>query len=209
MRISTTEGGLSGGLIKFFILAETSSSPYKSIFIEKAQGGMLDEKSNKYVRGEEVKKFKDEFEKIMSTIITDFEWIRSTTKIYQQLCREVNRMKFSKADQKIIILYSDMLENSKLFSFFYKNDKIANTKNDLNEVKRWIESDSNIQKAYENILSIDCEFPDLSDIEFYIVSNRNVAYDEKINLAEKFWTSLFRLKNAKRVHYGAELRFYD
>ena len=46
--------------------------------------------------------------------------------------------------------------------------------------------------------------PDLSEFEIYIITNRTAENDEKINLSERFWTTLFEYQGAT-VHFNSVL----
>lgn len=204
MNLSIENGGLSGGIVKFFLLSETSSSPYKSVEIEKGANSYFDERSNKYIRGEEIKEFSEKINLTINEILYDVDWEKENSKIYQQLCREINRLaKLSTADQKIIIIYSDMLENSKLFSFYGRKIK---------EIEHWMANKDRIKIAYEQRLSTDCKLPTkeegIDEIEIYFVSKRTRTNDEKVNLAERFWSTLFSTQGIKGVHFGSELKLY-
>lgn len=199
--VSDMKGGLSGGQVKLFLLGEVSRSPYKTISIESGEGGLMDERSNRYIRSDEVKSFKAEIVTAIETAIETEDWGRSNTKIYQQLCREFRSLKASNADHKVVVIFSDMLENSDLFSFYNEEGKPG-----LRQVKGWLKDQAALTKAVGN-LSADCAFPNLDDIEIHIVSNRSKKTDELINVAEQFWTRMFTMKGARKVSHGAELVF--
>ena len=142
-------------------------------------------------RQDEIKKFQSDLSSKISELLKDNDWNKEKSKIYQNVCRELNNLK--KADtkhSKTMILFSDMLENSTLLSFYKSNTDVL-----INQ----------IESFEKNTLSKDCAIPDLSEIEFYVVTNRNKTNDELINKAERFWKALFKLKNVKHFSFDAEL----
>jgi hypothetical protein len=194
MGISTSTGGLSGGVIKYFLLDDISTSPYSEVTLKAAPGGIMNESGNIYIRRDDIKKFDSLNAVVVNDILKDRNWFKPKSKIYQQICRQLNLMKESKADQKVVVIYSNMLENSSLISFYKNNETINRLIDNFPE---------SIVKAKQ-----DCEFPDLSEIKIYIVAQRTAELDDKINLAEKFWGKLFKSYNAKEYVFASDLTIY-
>lgn len=198
------EGGNSGLNISFFILNETTSKPLGSVSIEKSSNSIFDDESNKYNRIDKIKAFKSSLVEIMEEIIEHNSKKKSRSKLYQQICRELNRLtKFSNADEKVVIVYSDMLEHSDLFSFYGKG---------LYDINRWMESKDRLLLAYKQKLSLDCKLPTADDgmgnVELYFITKRTAENDDKVNLAEKFWAALLTSQGIEGVYFGSKLKFY-
>lgn len=203
--LDAEDGGVAGANIQFFLLNETSSSPVGEVQIPKASNDFTSEDSNIFNRIDDIEEFKYNLNTTWKDIITSVNWQKDNSKLYQQLCRELNRMtKFSKADQQVFIVYSDMLEHSNLFSFYGSRIK---------RIEKWLENKDRLDLAYQRELSTDCRLPTIDDgisnVELYFVAKRTQENDEKINIAEKFWSHLFKEQGIKKVHFGSDLIFRD
>ena len=183
MDLDKETGGYSGGEIKLSLINEVSDSKSKSIKIEAAKTGLMGE--NKLNRKDEVDRFYGNLENTFTQILNDANWGTDASKIYQKIARELIKMKNSDYDKKIMVIYSDMLENSNLFSFYGATWK------------------TNIQKMIENpeeFLSKLAEkgpaLPDLSEFEIYVITSRTSENDEKVNLSEQLWMTLFKYQGA-------------
>lgn len=184
--VSSQNGGYSGGEVKLFLINELSESISSTFRIEKGVQGMLGD--NILDRQDKIKEFESKLDKAFSNVFDNSNFDRSKSKIYQNLCREINSLKQNIADNKIIIVYSDMLENSELFSIY--TDNTDNIK---------------IEDFEKKHLQKDCLLPDLSDIDIFVVTNRNQKNDENINKAERFWKQLFKSHHVKSFTLDAEL----
>lgn len=183
MQLDKNSGGFSGGEIKFSLINEVSDSKSKTIKIAKGETGLLGE--NPLNRKDEVDKFYTELESSFSQLLNSANWGTEASKIYQKVTRELIKMKKLETDQKYLIVYSDMLENSKLFSFYGANWK--------NKIEKMIEApESTLKKLSKNGPAL----PDLSEFEIHIITTRTSANDEKINLSEQLWTTLFEYQGA-------------
>jgi hypothetical protein len=187
MKLDKNTGGFSGGEIKFSLINEVSDSKSKTIKIASGKTGMMGE--NPLTRKDEVDKFYAELENSFSELLNSINWGTDASKIYQKVTREIIKMKKLEADKKYLIIYSDMLENSKLFSFYGAKWK--------NNIEKMIKSP---ESTLENLSKTGPALPDLSEFEIYIITNRTSANDEKINLSEQLWQGLFE-------YQGAEVNF--
>lgn len=183
MNLDKQTGGFSGGEIKLSLINEISDSKSETVKIKTGVTGLMGE--NPLNRKDEVEKFYFDLESSFSKILTEANWGTDASKIYQKVTRELLKMKNSEADFKYLIIYSDMLENSNMFSFYGVNWK------------------TNIQKMMEDpgatleqLSKIGPALPDLSEFNIYIITSRTSENDEKINLSEQFWTSIFEYQGA-------------
>jgi hypothetical protein len=182
-KLDSETGGFSGGEIKLSLINEVSDSKSLTVKIEVGETGMMGE--NPLNRLDEVKRFYSDLEQSMEQVLKDANWGKDASKIYQKVTRECIKMSRIDADRKYLIIYSDMLENSDQFSFYGTNWK-SNIEKMMTEPEKTIEQLSKKGPA----------LPDLSEFEIYIIATRTSGNDEKINLSEQFWTTLFEFQGA-------------
>lgn len=183
MNLDKETGGYSGGEIKFSLINEVSDSKSKAAKIEAAKTGLMGE--NKLNRRDEVDKFYGSLEKSFIQLLNDANWGTDASKIYQKVTRELIKMKSSNYDKKVMIIYSDMLENSNLFSFYGPDWKTG--------IQKMTE---NPETTLEKLSRKGPALPDLSEFQIYIITNRTPENDEKVNLSEQLWTTLLEYQGA-------------
>jgi hypothetical protein len=183
MKLDKNTGGFSGGKIKLSLINEVSDSKSKTIKIETGKTGMLGE--NPLNRKDAVAKFHADLENSFTQILESAKWGTDASKIYQKVTRELIKMKRLEADSKYLIIYSDMLENSKLFTFYGANWK-------SNVEKMLFNPESTLEQLSKNGPSL----PDLSEFQIHIISTRTSENDEKINLSEQLWVTLLEYQGA-------------
>ncbi len=186
MKLDKETGGYSGGEVKLSLINEVSDSKSKTVKIETAQTGLMGE--NPLNRRDQVQKFYGSLEDAFSKLLENANWGTDASKIYQKVARELIKMKSTDADKKYLIVYSDMLENSQLFTFYG-----ANWKNNINKL---IE---NPESSLEMLSEKGPALPDLSEFTIYIITTRTAENDEKINLTEQLWMALFEYQGAKVI----------
>lgn len=191
MKLDKETGGFSGGEIKLSLINEVSDSKSKTVKIDVGETGMMGE--NPLNRKDEVERFYKELEQSFTSILENADWGTNASKIYQKVTRECIKMNRIEADRKYLIIYSDMLENSPQFSFYGSNWKTQIE-------KMTAEPD----KTLENLSQKGPTLPDLSAFEIYIIATRTLGNDEKINLSEQFWTTIFEYQGAS-VTFGSGL----
>lgn len=142
--------------------------------------------ANPYVREEQITRFEQDARNAFNTFYKHHS--KDTidhSKIYQGLCRAVEEIKDDAADQKIIVVFSDFLEHSDLFSFYGKGD--------LSFLQDPI-------GFYETKLKPHCQLPPMNDIEVYLITPyRNEKNDEMINKALSFWKAILQ-------HHGTKVK---
>jgi len=183
MNLNKESGGFSGGSIKLSLINEVSDSKSRTIKIEKGETGMMGE--NPLNRLDAVKHFYENLELGMNEVLAKAQWGTESSKIYQKLTRECIKLSRISADRKYLIIYSDMLENSKQFSFYGQHWK--------SKIEKMMVDPEN---TIETLAVKGPALPDLSDFEIYIIATRTLGNDEKINLSEQFWTSLLEYQGA-------------
>jgi hypothetical protein len=183
MNLDKQTGGYSGGEIKLSLINEVSDSKSKSIKLETGKTGIMGE--NPLNRKDQVTKFYNKLESSFTELIDQANWGTDASKIYQKVSREVIKMKKTDADKKYLIIYSDMLENSSLFSFYGSNWQ--------NNIQKMMEDP---EKTLEQLGKKGPVLPDLSEFEIIVITSRTAENDEKINLSEQLWQILFEYQGA-------------
>ncbi len=183
MNLDKETGGYSGGEIKLSLINEVSDSKSKTVKIEAAKTGLMGE--NKLNRKDEVDRFYSDLEKTFTQILNQANWGTDASKIYQKVTRELIKMKNSAYDKKKMIIFSDMLENSNLFSFYGANWKT--------NIQKMID---NPEKTLAQLAEKGPALPDLSEFEIYVITSRTAENDEKVNLSEQFWIALLEYRGA-------------
>lgn len=183
MQLNSKTGGFSGGEIKLSLINEVSDSKSLTVKIKVGETGMMGE--NPLNRLDDVKKFYSDLEQSMEQVLGKADWGKDASKIYQKVARECIKLSRIDADRKYLLIYSDMLENSTQFSFYR-----ANWKSTIE--KMMIDPEATIELLSKKGPAL----PDLSEFEIYIIATRTSGNDEKINLSEQFWTTLFEYQGA-------------
>ncbi|MEZ5105080.1 MAG: hypothetical protein R2757_11335 [Draconibacterium sp.] len=191
MNLDKDKGGYSGGEVKLSLINEVSDSKSKTVKIEAAETGLMGE--NPLNRKDQVQKFYANLENAFSKVLEHANWGTDASKIYQKVARELIKMKSSDGDKKYLIIYSDMLENSQLFSFYGTNWK--------NNVNKLIE---NPEATLKTLSEEGPALPDLSEFIIYIITTRTAENDEKINLSEQLWMALLEYQGAT-VYFNSGL----
>lgn len=191
MKLDKETGGFSGGEIKLSLINEVSDSKSKTIKIEPGKTGLMGE--NPLNRKDEVERFYNELNQSFNQLMQTANWGKDASKIYQKITRECLKMKRRDFDRRILIIYSDMLENSKLFTFYGANWKST--------IEKMI---AKPEETLQNLGERGPALPDLSEFEIYIIAPRTHETDEKINLSEQLWTALFEFQGAV-VYFSSDL----
>ena len=121
MNLNKEQGGFSGGEVRVSLINDVSDSKTRKTSIATAEGGLLGQ--NPLIRRDEVVRFHSELLEIFKHTFENSTWGTNESKIYQKTVRELIKLKQAEGDRKILIIYSDMLENSNLFSFYSQNWK--------------------------------------------------------------------------------------
>jgi hypothetical protein len=182
---TTSRNGCNLRLLVFNDISENRSRCFN--LAEGSEGMMGD---NPLVRAQSISKFQKAVKDSFLDFLNATTFNKDSSKIHQNLCREFNQLG-TKRVKHLIIIYSDMLENSSLFSFYRDSEKIDNFIN-------------NIVDADKFLSNVDCSFPDLKGIEIHIIAYRTPTNDPFVNKAQKFWTKFLQLKGAT-VFFDTEL----
>ena len=114
-----------------------------------------------------------------------------SSKLMVNVCQKAKNLSLKKADKKLMIIYSDFLENSEYYTFYKKSE--AQITKDIENMNPVI-----------NRLKQDCEFPDLGTITIHAIPIRNPKSDREVTLAVRYWRKLFQSFNGE-FNAGAQL----
>ncbi len=145
--------------------------------------------SNYYKRKRELTNFYVEVDSALGKVLENSAG-KTSSSIYIPLTMELNRLFQSKADEKTLVIYSDLMEHTSLISFYEKAVlKLMNTNPD--SLRKILEQEGNL--------------PDLSSIQIHIVYQPRDANESAVfRQVADFYQDWFESKGAK-VNIGANL----
>jgi len=152
------------GTIKVYPLHDVSAGMSKTV---KLKEGLSSFEGNKFLRDKEVKEFKTKLLDKMTEINGSFTGKDlDNSYIFSPICKGVKKLNKSDSNHKIILVYSDMLENSSIANFHNSNIKYEQLKSSFDSA---------------------CGMDDASDVELYIVHPVDKKNDAKIQKAADLW----------------------
>jgi len=152
------------GKIKVYPLYDVGSARGKTI---KLKEGKSELEGNKYLRTKEVEKFEGKLMDFLKEVNAEYTGKSlKESHIFEPICKGIKKLNDSDADRKVVLIYSDMLENSDLANFHSKNPNF----------EKWT-------AAFDGA----CDLEDVSDLEFYIIHPVDKKNDAKIQQAGNFW----------------------
>lgn len=168
----------NGGVFQFTDLTDVSYNQTKQAKLEPQDKWL----SNEFDREKELNKFKNDVTEIINNEAKDkTEKINSA--IYFPIANELNKLKNSKSQKRILIVYSDLMENTEELSFYKKND--------FEKLKT---NPEQIREIFEKQITLDS----LNGIEVYFIyqpaENNN---DQKFQIISGFYKKLLEDKGAK------------
>ncbi len=147
--------------------------------------------SNELEREKEIKDFNNKVIRIINNSENDTYGKRGSS-IYIPLIQKLNTLSKSKADRRILIIYSDLMENTYDVSFYNKN-----TRKQLRMNPELIIKQLNVSQPIEN----------LKGIEVYIVFQPiDQLRDSKFKVVSKIYKQLLE-DNGATVNISANLNF--
>ncbi len=137
--------------------------------------------SNKFQRAEKVKKFYAEINKTIANTNTEAVG-KDNSAVYFLIAKELNRLSQSKATNRILLIYSDLMENTDILSFYNKWT--------FDQLKTKPE-------AIEQYFDSQMKLPNLSGIKIYLIYQpKNTKQDEDYKLTSSFYKRLLEEKGA-------------
>lgn len=160
--------------LSFGLLDDLSGASLEELSIAPSTGSAAMENPKK--RQREVAEFHDKVKQLIATKLSGAEIDKNYSKIFIKLCKSLNSLQSVTAGRKVLVLYSDLLENSETASF-YKEDQLS-------------EAVKNTDSFYDNKLKTKCALPNLQGVEMYLNVMREAKSDVRISKAEQFWIRL-------------------
>jgi len=137
--------------------------------------------SNKFKRNDKVKKFYSAINEILSEALKQ-KIGKDNSSLYFPITKELNRLSISKASKRVMLIYSDMMENTDEMSF-YNTGTLSLLRTNPGSVKKYFES----QLKLEN----------LTGIKIYLVFQPlNMKQDEVYKVVFGFYKDIFESKGA-------------
>jgi len=168
----------NGCIFRFANLTKVSINQEVAVKLE-ARNEWL---SNELDRDKEIKNFKNKF----SEIITSNEKNtvgEENSSVYIPIARELNRLHESNANKKILLIYSDLMENTTEMSF-YKKEKLNLLKTNPESVSKYFET----QMSLKN----------LNGITIYMIFQPNdIKEDQQFKIVSEFYKNLLKRKGAE------------
>ncbi len=145
--------------------------------------------SNEMERGREVQDFKNKVAVLIAQTANDTVG-RPHSSIYLPMARELAALSGSKSGRRMLIIYSDLMENDPELSF-YDSGTLQEMQSDPDWVKQ----------IFEKWQSL----PALTGIDVYLIFQpENAAQDEQYKVVSEFYRKLLQEKGAM-VHVSANL----
>jgi hypothetical protein len=170
----------ANGAILRFAFASDVSFNHETVFILRAAGNVLT--TNPFDRKREIETFEKSIRAFLDSLAMDTIG-RSHSSLYVPIAKSLNRLATeSIADRKILLVYSDLRENSAVMNF-YTPQTLTLLHNDSAQAER--------------MLSAQQTLGDLSGIEIHLLYQpRDAADDAAYRIISGFYTSLFERKGA-------------
>jgi hypothetical protein len=137
--------------------------------------------SNKFKRKDKLKRFYDDISKILADASND-PIGKDNSSLYLPIAKELNRLSENSASKKVLLIYSDLLENTDQMSFYNKSTlSLLNT------------NPEKIKKDFESQL----ELKNLDGINIYLIFQPlNMKQDEVYKVVSSFYKDFFESKGA-------------
>ena len=167
----------NGGDFRFGNISDVSYTPAREVKIGSANQWL----SNEYDRANEIKGFYSDITKTLTDAQNDSvgKWHSS---VYMPVAMELNRLSQSKATRRILLVYSDLMENDPNFSF-YKDETLNQLASNYNL----------LSKKLNELMPLQ----NLSGIEIHLLYEPpNVVSDGRYKIVSAFYKKLLESKGA-------------
>jgi PBP1b-binding outer membrane lipoprotein LpoB len=192
--IDTTTANYSSVIIRYALLSDLYSDKETTIKLDSVSSGFIDG-VNEYDRIDEIKAFQKKARTSLNSLFKGVECKKDKSKVYETLCRSLQQLANDNVSRRILIIYSDMLQNSSLFSFYGESYE-----------KQISDMIMHIDKTEKHLSeSCGCSLPDLNNIEIIVVNRHIIQDDDRVELAERLWKALFKYKNVGKISFSSHL----
>lgn len=165
----------NGAALRFIDITDVSFNGISEVRLEAVNKWL----SNEPARDKEIKSFKSKVVEILSSKTSIG---KAHSSIYIPLTRELNILSQSKADRKIFLIYSDLMENSPAVSF-YNKAAFARLQANPDSLKQLFEK---LQPLHQ-----------LAGIEVYLIFQPvDVSQDEAFKTVSEFYKKMLEDKGA-------------
>lgn len=166
-------GSPNFGKVKIFPLYDLTSARSKMV---KLKEGKSEFEANKFLRQKELDQFKA---RLVASLMEMNEKYTGTalnhSHLIEPICKGMQKLNKSNADKKVVLIYSDMLENSTVANFHGKSTNRTDWPKRIDAI---------------------CDLEDVSDLAIFVVYPVDKKNDEKITKAADFWMDYFASKGA-------------
>ena len=176
----TEEGSSNFGKVKIYPLYDVTSARSKTVKLKAGKGEF---EKNVHLRKKDIEKFQTKLLQTLEKMNAEYTGKElDNSHIFEPMCKGIRKLNKSDADRKVILMYSDMLENSDIANFHSKKGSS----------KKWLEQ-----------FDAACDPEDVSDLEMFVVYPIDKKNDDKITKAADFWATYFAEKgiDEEAFHY--------
>ena len=169
----------NGVNFNFFNIADVSYTPHRRISLEKGGDRLA---SSEFTRKREITAFKAKLTTLLDSARSDTTG-RNHSSIYLPIAEELKRLANSNAERKVLVVYSDLMENTPGLSF-YNPLTFAEISSDPDKIKAMF-----FTKAI---------LPDLTGVEIHLVYEpKNAKDDANFRRVSDFFRQVFLAQGAK------------
>lgn len=172
------------GTVKVYPLHDISASVNQTVKIKEGKSQL---EGNRYVRQKEVNQFKEKLGGKLTSLNESFKNTPlNNSHIFAPICKGFKKLQQSDTNQKIVIIYSDMLENSNVANLHRGKVDYAELAATLDET---------------------CNCGDLMDIQLYVVHPVSKPHDQLIRQSAGLWQQYFQGKglDSKNFHFDTSI----
>jgi hypothetical protein len=175
----------NGGLFRYINISDVSLN-YTSEVAIKPDNEWI---ANELKRKNEVKTFYAGISKII-TDTTSIKAGKNNSSVYNSIARELNRLRQSHSQRKVIVINSDLIEHTNLLSF-YKQKTIQSLKSNPDSIAEFLNTQVLLEK--------------LEGIKVYLIYQpKDMIDDERYKIISDFYKKMLESKGAK-VEISANL----
>lgn len=168
----------NGRVFRYSDLTNVSYNQAKEVKLE-SQNEWL---SNELDRDKGIKRFISSISEIIGSNVTNAKG-KDNSSVYFPIAKALNRLSQSSSTVKILLIYSDLMENSEGMSF-YDERKLNLVKTNPDEVKRYFNSQGDLKN--------------LDGIKIYILFQpKGIKDDEQFKVVSGFYKKLLEGKGAQ------------
>lgn len=163
----------------FFNVSDVSYTPHWRIVLVKGGKRIA---SSEFSRKREINTFKARLSALLDSAQSDIPG-RTHSSIYIPIVEELTRMSNSNADRKVLVVYSDLMENTQDISFYNS--------------RTFAELGSNPEKVKAKLLA-EAKLPNLSGISIHFVHEpKNAKDDANFRRVSELFRQMFEAQGAE------------